>query len=57
MFVLVVYIDWSEIEGLGFSSVLNRTEEFLARIVCSDDEEHSYVDFFERTAILPVQLS
>ena len=50
--VIVVYIDWSEVEDLGFeeffTSVLNRTEEFFARIVRSDDEEHSHVDFLEK---------
>jgi hypothetical protein len=41
---------------------LNRTEEFVERIVRSDDEEYmssvlSHVDLLERTAILPVQIS
>jgi hypothetical protein len=57
-------MDWSEDLGFDefFTRVLNRTEEFVERIVRSDDEEyrsnvHSHVDFLERTAILPVQIS
>ena len=55
-------MDWSEDLGFEefFTRVLNRTEEFVERIVRSDDEEyrssvHSHVDLLERTAILPVQ--
>ena len=57
-------MDWSEDLGFEefFTRVLNRTEEFVERIVRSDDEEyrsnvHSHVDLLERTAILPVQIS
>jgi hypothetical protein len=53
-------------ENLGFEEfftrVLNRTEAFVERIVSSGDEEYrssvlSHVDWLERTAILPVQVS
>ena len=59
-------MDFSEVEDLGFeeffTSVLNRTEEVFEGIFRNDGEEHrsslhSHIDLFERTAILPVQLS
>jgi hypothetical protein len=57
-------MDWSEDLGFEefFTRVLNRTEEFVERIVRSEDEEYrssvlSHVDLLERTAILPVQIS
>ena len=64
--VLEAYMDCSEVEDLGFeelfTSVFNRTEEVFERIVRGDNEEnrssrHSHIDWLERMAILPAQLS